>query len=393
MPNPFLLVLKGLQNTTQSLMSPIRPPDGPNTTTDDETAGIAVIQKPVSGQAAKKPASSRTAAGGRGGASRKPETERKLRSVTKLEDGADEPALYDFDISAPINVIDAMEPLKLVDRDVSLPEIKGARRFAPIEFTDDDGPEASLENGNAKTFSPPNGAPIPANVASPARLVAASPRRAALSGAKDPLSEDHFVVYHRRMEREEKRMQSIERERSLGEVDRVLAQRGILTGPSWRNDIRYITRITDTDDETAIDFKRRLTLQEIEAYLQKYRDWKKREALVKAQKRAGGSQGNPLAYVFGGTLDTPDETSGESDNDSVSDSSESEHEQTPVPSPELQRPDIIPVKPFTSFYKDPRKRPRFDVLVKRPARTTHAFGCEIPHMLRRDFEIPEHWKR
>jgi hypothetical protein len=290
------------------------------------------------------------------------ETERKLRSVTRQDQGSEviDGTLYEFEINSLSNLVDFDELLLLADRtQVTLPNVSGFRDIEPIAFEEDKQGDAS--NVEAKALSSPNDKRVRL------RRLSRDAARGWSTASSDPLDESKYMPYHRRMEREEKRIQSIERERSLEEMDRMLAQRNILRGSSWRRDIRYITKISEDDSEASIQRKRQLTLQEIDDYLRKYRSWKKREAELKATKQIVAS---PTPFTVG----------------SGSESRSSSRE------PEPSQLHIVK-KPFTSFYSDPRKRPRFDVLVKRPSRVNFAFGHEIPSVGHRDFDLPDSWKR
>lgn len=108
------------------------------------------------------------------------------------------------------------------------------------------------------------------------------------SGPKtDPLGDEHYVTYHRKMEREEKSVQRLEQERNATEMDRLSTQREQLLSTTWPSALQRITLIDNPRDATELDTKRDLTLREIDLYLNKYKAWKKRELLLKPQKKAG----------------------------------------------------------------------------------------------------------
>lgn len=93
---------------------------------------------------------------------------------------------------------------------------------------------------------------------------------------QDPLDFTLFQGHHRRMEREERRMLAQDRLQLTIDQSRVLTQRKLLLGPEWRVDIPHIVRINDSDNYNAILTKRNLALEEIDEFLRKYDEYRRR---------------------------------------------------------------------------------------------------------------------
>ncbi|KAA8899908.1 hypothetical protein TRICI_006278 [Trichomonascus ciferrii] len=198
--------------------------------------------------------------------------------------------------------------------------------------------------------------------------------------SEDPLADEVYGAYFRRKEREEKRIQTIERDKNFMEIDRLETFKEQLDGPNWKKDLRKITHIDDPSDNHELEEKRKLTLAEIKIYIDRYKEWKAREVALKSTK-----------YDYHPYIDPPKSPS-------------------PVPSsPAKQSPKqkhypktstVVPPKPkkFTSFYENPTLRPKFDQLT-RPShhqlRSPHlAFGQPIPDLVDElhPFDIPQDWK-
>lgn len=179
---------------------------------------------------------------------------------------------------------------------------------------------------------------------------------------QDPLNDELFGIHHRRKEREEKRMQNDEKQKNEVEVDRLERQKGQLLGPKWQSSILNLTKIVNPEDEGEMDKKRTLTLQEIDLYLNRFKEWKKKEVGLKSK------------------TDFEDDYYVHDPNNLTM--------LTPRKKRRLQ-----PSEPFTSFFKNNEaRRASFNQLVRRPDRRGQilAFGHTIPKMVEKDFELPSH---
>ncbi|ANB15474.1 hypothetical protein AWJ20_3102 [Sugiyamaella lignohabitans] len=214
----------------------------------------------------------------------------------------------------------------------------------------------------------------------------------------DPLRDELYEVYHRRMERDEKGIQRIERERTALEVDAMIAQKELLEGLSWRRDILRITAIVNPNDQEELELKRKLTLKEIEMYLERYQIWKKKELQARTNKDSmtpSTSSMSPQPKMIL-RLPTLQGLAKRSESQSASPS--------PTPRPTVSSKNISSITPesrgqsapktFTSFFRPYTVRPRFDQLVRRNHRKSEllAFGQQIPDMITMDFDIPSEWK-
>ncbi|KAJ9197361.1 hypothetical protein DTO164E3_5794 [Paecilomyces variotii] len=233
----------------------------------------------------------------------------------------------------------------------------------------------------------------------------------------DPLGNEHFFKAHRRVERQEKQLRNIERERAQHEkiqLDRLLDE---LQGHDWLR-VMGISGITDTEKKL-YEPKRALFIKEVSALIDKFRVWKeeeKRRKLEKGQQlrdqdtpapfpdhepsveEAGDEKGG----LANGTASSDIQSFGEppdiNDVDawaarqlleearSASGGKRAKAARSPsAPPPPPPPPE--PEKPFTSFYA---KRYLRDAALghHRRGRTRTAFGQPIPDMEEREFQLP-----
>lgn len=206
-----------------------------------------------------------------------------------------------------------------------------------------------------------------------------------LRPTSDPLGDELYVPHHKRMERQERRIQMIEKEKSAVELDRFMHQREALTGPNWKKDIMHITFIKDSHDEQELEWKRKLTLADIDLYLAKYKSWKSRQRTQSSQ-----SATTPAEEIIPVSEDqkyTRKKTK-EAENSSQ------DHAKRPPPTRTIRTPRTPPPpKPWVSFFHEgDATRPKFDQLTKREHRNVKAFGYDIPFMSLSEFQLPEDWK-
>lgn len=99
---------------------------------------------------------------------------------------------------------------------------------------------------------------------------------------KDPLSDEHFIKVHRRLERQEKQLRNIEKERAMHEkvqLERLLEG---LRGHDWLRTMG-ISGITD-GEKKAYEPKRDHLIREVKVLLEKFRLWKEEEKRRKVEK-------------------------------------------------------------------------------------------------------------
>lgn len=201
--------------------------------------------------------------------------------------------------------------------------------------------------------------------------------------SEDPLADEVYGAYFRRKEREEKRIQTIERDKNFMEIDRLETFKEELDGPNWKKDLRKITHIDDPLDNHELEEKRKLTLAEIKIYIDRYKEWKAREVALKSTKHEYHLYIDPPP---------PPSKSPAAPSSPVKQTSKKKH--TTNPSTNISpKP-----KKFTSFYENPTLRPKFNQLT-RPShhqlRGPHlAFGQPMPDLIDEihPFDIPEDWK-
>lgn len=92
----------------------------------------------------------------------------------------------------------------------------------------------------------------------------------------DPLKPDLFVGHHRRMEREERRMQVQEKQQLTVMAAKIRAQKDVLMRPDWRGGIEKIVRIKDAANGAEVKKKRELALREMESFLTKFEEYNRR---------------------------------------------------------------------------------------------------------------------
>jgi len=251
---------------------------------------------------------------------------------------------------------------------------------------------------------------------------------------EDPLNEGTYFRAHRRVERQEKQLRNIERERAQHEklqVDRLLEE---LRGHDWLR----VMGITATDNKKLYEPKRDFFIKELSALIEKFRIWKEEEKRRKLAKDKPSSPDAPpendnirdsIDIQSNGEPADPNDvdvqaarqlhreaqtaTSGKKPKPSISSEKrrksktalsaagqepESQPSQQP-PQPTRLVPEPLPLvenKPFTSFYSDPQVRAIALGKVSSPTnrRTnrlqhqTLAFGHPVPEMEEQEFELP-----
>lgn len=120
-----------------------------------------------------------------------------------------------------------------------------------------------------------------ARLARTAKLISASsdekPEQDGLQPEEDdPLHPDNFIGHHRRMERDERRMQLLERQQLIAAAAKVRSQKDQLLRPDWKSQIEKIVRINDINDAYETKRKRELAIQEMTVFLEKYDENNKR---------------------------------------------------------------------------------------------------------------------
>lgn len=214
---------------------------------------------------------------------------------------------------------------------------------------------------------------------------------------EDPLSDAHFFKAHRRAERKEKQLRNIERERAMHEkvqLERILDG---LKGHDWLR-VLGLTGITDGEAKK-YESKRDFFIEEVQALVTKFKEWKEEEKRVRMEKEAAARAAEEEAVE-----DEEVETEGSEPPTSELNASAARQLQREVASsikvankmkdrammnaPIPYRPPS-PERPFTSFY-DKLLHLRDAALGKsRHGRNVTAFGCAVPEFDDREFTLPE----
>lgn len=139
---------------------------------------------------------------------------------------------------------------------------------------------------------------------------------------QDPLSDDLYSIYHRRMEKEEKKMMNRDREKVYTEADKMKSQLEALQQPHWARVLPAITYVRDPRDRNEMEEKREWTINSLNLLLAKFETWRKQEEklLGKRSRNPSVSVGHELndlrlytkmdRYEFIGDSDTDEEENG-----------------------------------------------------------------------------------
>lgn len=254
-----------------------------------------------------------------------------------------------------------------------------------------------------------NGSPI-LNFDTVAKHIPANP--------EDPLTDEHFLKSHKRAERKEKQLRNIERERAMHEkvqLERILDG---LQGHDWLR-VLGITGITDGEAKK-YEKKRDYFIAEVQALVDKFRQWKdeeKRQRLEKEAAAAAKEAEEEEGETTEGSVEPPSsdlnasaarqlqqETVKALKESKVSSkrkekahpaSANTSHPATPTiaaapvaPKQMLPPRPPSPEIPITSFYSKPHLR---DAALgrARSGRNVTAFGHTLPEMDEVEFELPE----
>ncbi|GEQ70092.1 hypothetical protein JCM33374_g3768 [Metschnikowia sp. JCM 33374] len=122
----------------------------------------------------------------------------------------------------------------------------------------------------------------------------------------DPLPDDVYGAFHRRMKKDEKSRTLTDRARMYFEMDNLKSSLELLQQHDWNKHLPHLTMIKDRNDIDELLWKRNATIQEIEKTLAKFSNWEARCAdLSTDMKRFESSHNMAL-------LDEDDDDSDES---------------------------------------------------------------------------------
>lgn len=115
---------------------------------------------------------------------------------------------------------------------------------------------------------------------------------------EDPLGNDLYIPYNRRMEKEEKKMINWEREKIYAEADRMKSQLEKLQQNDWMRSLQTITYIRDPTDQKEMLQKKQWTIDSLNVLLDRFEDWKRCEERLLGRTRAPSPAvlQNPFKY-------------------------------------------------------------------------------------------------
>lgn len=124
--------------------------------------------------------------------------------------------------------------------------------------------DASHSNFNSKNSTP----------FSKSWLSAKSKSRA--NKQKDPLADETYEAFHKKMRRDEKIMTNEDRTRMLSDLDNLNSRNKLLHQYDWIRHLPLITHVNDVNNFEELNLKNELTKAEIERLNRKHDNWKKR---------------------------------------------------------------------------------------------------------------------
>lgn len=206
---------------------------------------------------------------------------------------------------------------------------------------------------------------------------------------QDPLSDDVYAKAHRRAERSEKQLRNIEKEKAMHEKAQLERLLDGLKGHDWLK-IMGVSGVTD-GGKKSWEPKRDYFIEETEALLEKFREWKEEEKRRKAERE------EKIYADEEAESETPSRTESSDYSDVDALAARQLHHETATATGRQKRSiksrlrplSPPPVeKPFTSFYSKPYLREA--ALGKhRRGRTRFAFGQPLPNIQERDFDLPD----
>ena len=120
-------------------------------------------------------------------------------------------------------------------------------------------------------------------------IAALAPKSLGRTSKKDPLDDEGYIKLHRRLERQEKQLRNIEKERAMHEKVQLERLLNGLRGHDWLR-VMGISGITD-GEKKAYEPKRDHLIREVKVLLEKFRLWKEEEKRRKVEKEEEGEDG------------------------------------------------------------------------------------------------------
>jgi len=211
---------------------------------------------------------------------------------------------------------------------------------------------------------------------------------------EDPLSEDYYLIAHRRGERREKNLRNIEKEHAMhekGELERIFEE---LKGPDWVKTMG-LTGVIDIE-KRGFEKKRDYYIDAIQALLDKFRAWRAQEKELKARKDAALAARQEEDDYGPAGVDAPHLNHSTLDDTELSALQLRQEAGLPPRTPgkkirlrlNFVLPEEDPSKPFVSFYSKPHLRTAA-LATHRRGRNSTAFGQPVPEIAEREFALPD----
>ena len=225
----------------------------------------------------------------------------------------------------------------------------------------------------------------------------------------DPLAASLYFKPHRRAERQEKQLRNIEKERAQHEKVQLERLLDGLKSHDWLR-VMGISGITDGERKT-FEPKRDFFIREVSSLIAKFRRWKEEEKRRKVGSGWNGAgsisasaaaedddEGDSIPTTPSFSTTTDQTLAARQLHQEASSSSFPNSHSNPMHPPSKSKPlhsQHIPpsldpsatLEPFTSFYSKPYQR-EAAVSKHRRGRTRFAFGCPVPEVEEREFELP-----
>lgn len=191
----------------------------------------------------------------------------------------------------------------------------------------------------------------------------------------EPLPDDLYIGFHRRLKREETVMTNADILRLLLEIDRLKDHLRILRSLDWARHLPTITVVNNRSDSNEMNYKRKLTIGEIERLIANYDLWCRRQDRLRAENRR---------------LDTHEDPSDDEDVFSISIEQlrERRGKQKTSKLPHL----ILNLRNGYAIISEPSKFPRIapindDIHLSYDKEHNIAFGSPIPSIRQRDYSL------
>ncbi|PVH18998.1 hypothetical protein CXQ85_001292 [Candidozyma haemuli] len=112
---------------------------------------------------------------------------------------------------------------------------------------------------------------------------------------EDPLGDEVYEAFHRKMKRDEKSMTGSDKNRIANEIDNFRMQLMLLQQNNWARHLPKMTYINDKSDLEELSWKRQATFKELQRLVQKYENWETRNEQRLAEIKEFESRRDPDA--------------------------------------------------------------------------------------------------